>query len=109
MYSKNLFFFNMLKKIKNKNKLHNEKRIKMKLSKLHNDPTTKNKKNKWVFFFKLIEFLKKIIFEKNNMTIKDGKNLNTDEDGIKIDPASFSLPKFANSKIDEKRTIIKVG
>jgi len=43
------------------------------------------------------------------MTIKDGKNLNTDEDGIKIDPASFSLPKFANSKIDEKRTIIKVG
>jgi len=43
------------------------------------------------------------------MTIIDGKNLNTDDDGIKTEPASFSIPILAKSKIDEKRTITKDG
>ena len=43
------------------------------------------------------------------MTIIAGKNLNTDEDGIKIEPVSFSTPILANNIIPTKITEKKTG
>ena len=43
-----------------------------------------------VFFFEVKNL------EINNIVIKAGRNLKTDEDGIKMEPDKFSIPILAN-------------
>lgn len=61
----------------------------------------KNKIYKKKVFFKLNEYSLLNNWLKNNIKINDGKNLKTEEDGMKVAPAKLSysiLPKIKNPK-----------
>ena len=62
-----------------------------------------------MFFFKWLFFFEVKNLEINNIVIKAGRNLKTDEDGIKMEPDKFSTPVLANISVAAKRTTTKKG